>query len=448
MQTSEATASAPIAEVDACPPLGRLTVLGLQHVLIMYAGAVAVPLIIGRALKLPPAQVGLLISADLFACGLATILQSLGLPGVGVRLPVMMGVTFAAVSPMLAMIAAGGGALSSLNVIYGAVIGAGVFGLLAAPLVGRLSRLFPPVVTGTVILMIGVSLMRIGINWAAGGQPADPGFGAPAHLAMALLVLAVILLLSRFGKGIVAHTAVLSGVIIGCATAVATQQMRFDHVAAAPWFGVVAPFQFGWPRFEAAPILTMCLVMVVIMVESFGMFLAVGQMVGRPATQDDVIRGLRADALGTILGGVFNTFPYTSYSQNVGLVGMTNVRSRFVCVAGGVILLLLGLSPKLAAVVEAVPSFVLGGAGMVMFGMIAATGVRILGGVEFTANRNNLIVVGASATIGMIPLVSDKFFQFMPKAWTPLLGSGVLLATLAAIALNLFFNGVRPRTAE
>jgi NCS2 family nucleobase:cation symporter-2 len=232
--------------------------------------------------------------------------------------------------------------------------------------------------------------------------------------------------------------------------------MSFDSVAAAPWFGWVRPFQFGAPRFELASILTMSLVMVVVMIESFGMFLAVGEMVGRPASRRDITRGLRADAVGAILGGVFNTFPYTSYSQNVGLVGMTGVRSRFVCVAGGAMLLLLGLSPKLAAVVAAAPAFVLGGAGIIMFGMIAATGVRILGTVDYAADRNKLIVVGASATIGMIPLVSDHFFQFLPKAMAPLLGSGVLLATLSAVALNLFFTlgreggdlGAGPGSAE
>jgi NCS2 family nucleobase:cation symporter-2 len=191
----------------------------------------------------------------------------------------------------------------------------------------------------------------------------------------------------------------------------------------------------------------MCLVMVVVMIESFGMFLAVGDMVNRPLTEKDVTRGMRGDAVGTILGGLFNTFPYTSFSQNVGLVAVTGVRSRFVCAAGGVILLLLGLSPKLAAVVEAVPTFVLGGAGIVMFGMIAATGVRILAKVDFTNNRNNLIIVGASLTIGMIPLVSEKFFQFFPAALSPLLGSSVLLATISAVLLNAYYNGARTPAA-
>jgi xanthine permease len=435
-----------VSPVDEILPPARLAVLGLQHVLVLYAGAVAVPLIVGRALGLAPEQVALLISADLFAAGLATLIQSFGLPGVGIRLPVMMGVTFASVGPMMAMIAAGAASgapkTQTLQLIYGAVIASGVFGLLVGPLIGRLARLFPPVVTGAVILVIGISLMNIGVNWAAGGQPSQPDYGSPLYLGVALFTLVVILALTRFTRGLLNNTAVLLGVIAGCAAAAALGKMSFAHVAAAPLVGLVVPFQFGLPRFELIPIATMCLVMIVVMVESLGMFFAVGEMVGWPLDRKAIARGLRGDALGAILGGVFNTFPYTSFSQNVGLVGVTGVRSRYVCVAGGLIMVALGLSPKLAALVEAAPSFVLGGAGLVMFGMVAATGVRILSGVDYAGNRNNLFVVAISVGIGLIPLVAGKFFQFMPVALAPLLNSGVLLCTIAAVALNLYYNGV------
>ena len=447
----EAAAAAPVDPVDQLPPPGRLLALGLQHVLVLYAGAVAVPLIIGHALGLDGPQIAQLVSADLFAAGLATLIQSFGLPGVGVRLPVMMGVTFASVGPMLAMIAAGAAAHASktdtLQLIYGSVIAAGVFGLAAAPLIGRLARLFPPVVTGTVILVIGVSLMNIGVNWAAGGQPSAPDYGAPPYLAVALFTLLVVLALTRFTTGLLNNTAVLLGVVAGCVVAAALGKMSFAGVAAAPLAGLVMPFQFGLPRFEWASIATMCLVMIVVMVESLGMFFAVGEMVGRPLDRRAMVRGLRGDAVGAILGGVFNTFPYTSFSQNVGLVGATGVRSRYVCVAGGIIMLLLGLSPKLAALAAAAPSFVLGGAGLVMFGMVAATGVRILSGVDYAGNRNNLFIVAISVGIGLIPLVADKFFQFMPPPLAPLLHSGVLLATIAAVTLNLYYNGVGPASA-
>lgn len=443
---ADAVEAGPEDPVDQVLPAPRLAVLGLQHVLVLYAGAVAVPLIIGHALGLDPAQIGLLISADLFAAGLATLVQAFGLPGVGVRLPVMMGVTFASVSPMMAMIAAGAAAhadkAQTLQLIYGSVIGAGLFGLVVAPVMGRLARLFPPVVTGTVILVIGVTLMNIGVNWAAGGEPSAPDYGSPLHLAVALFTLLVILAVTRFTKGLVNSAAVLIGVVAGCVVAAAIGKMNFAPVAAAPVAAAVTPFQFGAPRFEAVPVATMCLVMIVVMVESLGMFFAVGEMVGRPMDRKAIVRGLRGDALGAIIGGIFNTFPYTSFSQNVGLVGVTGVRSRYVCVAGGIIMLLLGLSPKLAALAAAAPEFVLGGAGLVMFGMVVATGVRVLSTVDYASNRNNLFVVAISVGAGLIPLVAGKFFQFMPPALAPLLHSGVLLSTLTAIALNLYYNGL------
>jgi xanthine permease len=438
-----------IDPVDAVLPAPRLAALGLQHVLVMYAGAVAVPLIIGRALQMSPAQVGLLISADLLACGIATLIQAFGIPFVGVKLPIMMGVTFASVAPMMALIAAGAASgapkEATLQIIYGSVIAAGMFGLVAAPVISRLARLFPPVVTGSVILVIGISLMHIGIDWAAGGQSSAPDYGSPVYLGVALFVLAVILTLTRFTTGFLNHIAVLLGVIAGCVLCLALGRMKLDGVAAAGWFRVVGPFQFGLPHFEVVPALTMCLVMVVVMIESLGMFLAVGEMVGRPLDSKAISRGLRGDALGTLIGGIFNTFPYTSFSQNVGLVGVTQVRSRWVCVVAGGIMLLLSLSPKLAALVAAVPSYVLGGAGVVMFGMVLATGVRVLHGADFVRRPQNLLIVAISVGLGMIPLVADKFFQAAPKALDPRLNSGILLCTVAAVVLNLFYMGVGAR---
>ena len=432
--------------VDAVPPPAELAALGLQHVLVMYAGAVAVPLIVGRALMLPPDQVAFLVSSDLFACGLASLVQSVGLPFFGIRLPVMMGVTFASVAPMMAMIAAGAAAgrapADSLRLIYGSVIAAGLFAMVVAGLFGRLIRLFPPVVTGVVILVIGISLMRIGIDWAAGGFDSDPSYGSPQNLGVAGFVLACILAVNRWGRGFVRHAAVLIGLAAGCVLAALLGRMSFAPVAGAPLLGLVTPFRFGLPVFEPVSIATMCVVMLVVMVESSGMFLALGEMVGRPVTPRDLARGLRGDGLGTLIGGIFNTFPHTSFSQNVGLVGMTGVRSRFVCAAAAAIMLALGLCPKLGALVEAVPSFVLGGAGLVMFGMVAATGVRILSKVDY-ADRNSLLIVAVSVSVGAIPLVSPKFFQHLPTALAPVLNSGILLATLAAVLLNLFFNGMK-----
>jgi NCS2 family nucleobase:cation symporter-2 len=478
--------SAGVHPVDEKLPSGRLMALGLQHVLVMYAGAVAVPLIIGRALKLSPEQVAFLISADLFCCGIVTLIQSLGVTQwFGIRLPVMMGVTFAAVGPMIAMANANPG-VAGAQAIFGAIIGAGVVSMLLAPVVSRMLRFFPPVVTGTVITVIGITLMRVGINWIFGNPfgPTAPSIINPEHaqwlkdvgaaasavgatipaipkglalapsvpnaayaplfnIGMSAFVLVSILLITRYCKGFVGNIAVLLGIVAGAVVAAVMGVMNFDKVAKASWFEVVLPFQFGMPTFDPVLILTMVLVMIVVMIESTGMFLALGDITGRKVTQPDLTRGLRVDGLGTFIGGIFNTFPYTSFSQNVGLVGVTGVRSRFVCVAAGVILIVMGLLPKLSALVEAVPTYVLGGAGLVMFGMVAATGIRILAGVDYTKNRNNLFVVAISIGFGMIPLIAPNFKQWMPHSFHALIESGILLASLAAVLLNLFFNGVK-----
>jgi xanthine permease len=438
--------------VDQMLPIPRLLALGLQHVLVMYAGAVAVPLIIGRALKLPPEDVAFLISADLFACGLATLVQCVGFPGVGIRLPVMMGVTFASVGPMLSMAAAPDIGLLG---IYGSVIAAGIFGIIAAPFISRLLPLFPPVVTGTIILVIGISLMRVGINWAGGGLPTltkvvdgvpgafpNPAYGQLQGLGLSAFVLLFILGLIKWGTGFLANVSVLLGIIAGAVLASILGVMHFEKVAAAPWGDIVIPFRFGVPQFHLVPIITMCIVMIVVMIESLGMFLALSDMTGKPVDRDALSRGLRADGVGTLLGGIFNTFPYTSFSQNVGLVGVTGIRSRWVTIAGGGIMLVLGLLPKLAALVEAVPLVVLGGAGLVMFGMVAATGARILTAVDFKTNRYNLFVVAISVGFGMIPLAAPGFFRNLPHDLQPLLESGILLCAVVAVLLNAFFNGI------
>jgi NCS2 family nucleobase:cation symporter-2 len=470
--------------VDEQLPAGKLAALGLQHVLVMYAGAIAVPLIVGRALKLSPQEVAYLISADLFCCGLVTLIQSLGATQwFGIRLPVMMGVTFASVAPMVAM-ANNNPSAGGAQLIFGAIIGAGAISILIAPLVSRMLRFFPPVVTGTIIAVIGISLMRIGINWIFGNPvgPTAPSIVAPEHkqwldaataaagtpgsvlplppkdlalmpkmpnpqyadlsgIGIAAVVLVSILLIARYAKGFVANISVLLGIVIGGAVASAMGLMTFDKVGKADWFGLIMPFHFGVPVFDPVLILTMTLVMIVVMIESTGMFLALGEMTDRHVDQAALTRGLRTDGLGTLIGGIFNTFPYTSFSQNVGLVAVTGVKSRFVCVAGGVILIALGLLPKMAALVESLPTVVLGGAGLVMFGMVAATGIRILGGVDFKNNRFNGIVVAISIGIGMIPLIAPNFKQWMPHNLHPLIESGILLSSISAVILNLFFNG-------
>lgn len=430
--------------VDEVLPLPKLVALGLQHVLVMYANAVAVPLIVGGALHLPKDQVAMLINADLFACGIATLIQTIGIGPFGIRMPIMMGVTAVAISPMLAMAAMPGVGLTG---IYGAVLVGGLFGLCVTPLVRHVLRFFPAVVTGTIITMIGVVLMRVGVNWAGGGAGSSD-FGAAGYLLIAALVLGIILLVIKFAHGFVQNMAVLIGITVGYLVTIALGWTDFSGIGDEPMLRVVLPLQFGVPEFHLIPCLTMCLVMTIVFIEATGMFLALGAMTGRQVGPEDVQRGLRADSLGTLLGAIFNTFPYVSYSQNVGLVGVTGVYSRWVCVTGGIILLLLGLIPKLAFIVASVPQCVLGGAGFIMFGMVAATGIKILSTVDYVRQRNSVIVVAISIGFGLIPIVSPNFFRVFPEVSKPIFGDGIILTAIAAILLNAFFNRTSREEAE
>lgn len=426
--------------VDEVLPFGQMLAVGIQHVLVMYAGAIAVPLIIGAALKLPKDQVAFLISSDLFACGLVTLIQCIGIWKFGIRLPVIMGVSFAPVGPMVAMANSGAG----LTGIFGATMAAGVFAIVIAPFFGRLMRFFPPIVTGTIILTIGFTLFPVAINWAGGGR-GSPTFGDPRNLLIAVVVLLAILVINKYLKGFLANISVLLGMVIGFLIALPMGFVDFSGIGQAAWFAPVRPFAFGMPTFDIAAIASLCLVMVVIMVESLGMFLALGDLARRPVSRDDASRGLRTDGLGTLIGGIFNTFPHSSFSQNIGLVGITGVRSRWVVVVSGVLLMLLGLLPKLSNFIASIPVVVLGGAGIAMFGMVAATGVKILSKVNYES-KNNLLIVAISLGVGSIPLAAPTFFHQIPSWAAPLTHSGITLAAIFAIGLNAFFN--RSETAE
>jgi NCS2 family nucleobase:cation symporter-2 len=424
-----------------------------------------------------------------------TLIQSFGMTSwFGIKLPVMMGVTFAAVGPMVAIANAVPG-IEGARAIFGAGIGAGVLALLMAPLMSRMLRFFPPVVTGSIILVIGVTLMRVGVSWAMGGPdsasqtvdvaklaamveeakagaalavaslPAgaaapvlklagpvpmnpNPAYGALDDMAIAGFVLLVVLGLVKYVRGFLSNISVLVGILAGCTIAFAAGKMNFAKLDKAAWFDVVTPFAFGMPTFDIVMILTLTVVMVVVMIESAGMFLALSDMTGKQIDQKQLAAGLRTDGLGTLIGGILNTFPHTSFSQNVGLVAVTGVKSRWVCVAGGIIMIVLGMLPKMAALVEAIPQFVLGGAGLVMFGMVAAAGIRILTRVDFKANRFNLYIVAMSIGFGLIPLVAPHWAARMAHSLHPLLESGILLTAVAAVVLNLFFNGARDVPAE
>ncbi|PWK11329.1 nucleobase:cation symporter-2 family protein [Tumebacillus permanentifrigoris] len=417
----------------------KLFTLGLQHVLAMYAGAVIVPLIIGGALKLTPSQMAYLIAADLFTCGLATLLQVLGTKYIGIRLPVVLGCTYTAVGPIIAISLS-----SNLATAYGSILVAGLAVFLLAPLFGHLLRFFPTVVTGSVVTIIGLSLIPVAMNNAAGGQ-GSPDFGQPRNLLLALGTLLLILVINRFFSGFARAISVLIGLVVGTTVAYFMGLVSFANVAQSSWFNIVQPFYFGTPQFDISAILTMVLVCVISMVESTGVYFALGKVVGANLSEHDIVKGLRAEGIAIFLGGLFNAFPYTTYSQNVGLVSLTRVKSRNVIIAAGGILVVLGLLPKLAALTTVIPNAVLGGAMVAMFGMVVSYGINILSSVDFTQNEN-LLIVACSIAVGLGSSAVPQMFDQLPTMLKMLLQNGIVTGSISAIALNLFLH-VKKQTA-
>ncbi|GIP15908.1 xanthine permease [Paenibacillus montaniterrae] len=411
----------------------KVAALGFQHVLAMYAGAVIVPLIVGGALNLTQTQMAYLIAADLFTCGIATILQVMGTKYFGSRLPVILGCTFTAVGPIIAIASA-----SNLPTAYGAIIISGIFVVLAAPLYGKLLKFFPTIVTGTVVTIIGLSLIPVAMQNVAGGSD-SPDFGEPRNLLLALMTLIIILLVNRFAKGFIRSVSVLIGLVFGTVVGYFIGIVDFSSVAEAKWVNVVQPFYFGTPQISITAILTMIIVNLVSMVESTGVYLAVGKTIGKRVEQKQIVNGLRSEGVAITLGGIFNAFPYTAFSQNVGLLTISRVKTRDVIFAAGGIMVVLGLLPKLAAITTVIPSAVLGGAMLVMFGSVAVSGMSILAQVDLQKG-NNLIIVACSLAVGLGSAVLPQMFDKLPDFAGMLLENGIVSGSITAIVLNLLLS--------
>lgn len=436
--------SARIHPVDEVLPLPKLAAYGLQHVLAFYAGAVLVPILVAGGLGLSTEQLIHLINADLFTCGIASIIQSVGLgPKIGVRLPLLQGVTFTAVGPMISIGLAAGGGTAGLASIYGAVLAGGLFAFFAAPYFARLARFFPPVVTGTVILIIGIGLLPVAANDVVMGRGPN-AIQNPVllkNLLYAFGTLALIVAIQRFFRGFMATIAVLAGLVAGTLVAWLLGDAHFDAVGRAAPLGYTLPFYFGWPSFSVTAILSMVVVMLITMVESTGDVYATGEIVRKRIRREDIARTLRADGLATMLGGVLNSFPYTCYAENVGLVRLTQVKSRWVVCAAGVIMLILGSMPKAAAIVAGIPHPVLGGAALAMFAAVAVVGIQTLAKVDFNDHRN-LVIVGTSLGLAMLVTAQPFVSTGLPDWAQIIFGSGITLGAITAILLNALFHHV------
>ncbi len=429
---------------DERPPIQLMATYGIQHILAMYAGVITPPIIVAAAVGLDPVETGLIISAALLVSGLMTLVQTLGLWRFGARLPLVIGTSFV---PVTAMTAIGG--TSGLPAVFGASIVAGLFGLLIVPFVAGLIRFFPPVVTGTVITVIGVTLLPVSVGWITENN--ETGIPTNTGLALAGTTLVIILVLSKVLPGVWKRMSVLIGLLLGTLVAAAFGEVDFSAVAEGPIVSLPTPFHFGPPEFQIAAIVTMCVVMIVILTEGVADILAVGQIVGTKVDGRRLADGLRADAATAVVGPLLNSFPGSTFSQNVGLIALNRIRSRYVVAAGGVFLVAMGLFPVLGRVVAMIPSPVLGGAGLVLFGTVAAAGIQTLGKVDYEGNQN-LVIVAVAMAFGIISIAAPDFFAAFPEWATMILHSGIVTAAAAALLLNVFFNVLggadRPRPSE
>ncbi|MST87385.1 nucleobase:cation symporter-2 family protein [Lactobacillus porci] len=417
------------------PSQARSFVLGLQHLLAMYSGAVAVPILIGNALHFSSEQMTYLVSIDIFMCGLATLVQLLKNRYFGIGLPVVLGCAIQAVAPLILI-----GQKYSIGTMYGAIIVAGIFVFLIAGVFSKIKKLFPPVVTGTLITTIGLTLIPVGIQNLGGGSPTAKDFGDPKNLIVGFVTILVIVALQAFAKGFISSISVLIGLIVGTVLAACMGMVSFTPVAQASWFHFPQFFYFGTPKFEWSSCLTMMIIALVSMVESTGVFFALGNLLGKEITEDDLKRGYRAEGLAQILGGLFNTFPYTTFSQNVGLLQLSGIRSKRPIYWAAGLLMAMGLLPKVGALVTIMPTAVLGGAMVVMFSSIAVQGIKMLLKVDFSDNHN-LLIVAISMGLGLGVSVYPNIFQALPQSLQLFLENGIVIASLSSVLLNLIFKG-------
>lgn len=421
--------------IEDKPSLAVAIPLAIQHILAAFAGVVAVPLVVGGVLKVPIQDLAFIVSCALFASGLVTFIQSRGVGPVGAKMPCVMGTNFGFVGPSIAV-----GSKLGLGGIYTATIVASLTEIILSRFIPQLRKLFPPIVTGSVVSLIGLTLIAVSIDWAAGGVGA-PDYGSLSNLALAILVMIVVILLNQFGKGMISASAILLGIIFGYIVAFFMGKLDFTPVVQAAWFSVPVPLKYGF-HFSWAAILPFAVAYVVSAIESIGDLLALGEASGKKLNDDELAAGILCDGVGAGIAGIFNSGATTTFSQNIGVVSLTGVASRYVVMLAGIILMLMGLFPKLGALIAIMPNPVLGGAGIIMFGMIAGAGLNIMRQENLT--RRNLIIIAVSFGLGLGVTFRPDILSHLPEALQILLSSGIVTGAITAVVLNLLL----PRDRE
>lgn len=422
--------------VDDTPPLREAVPLGLQHVLVMMASNVSIPIILATAIGASTGDTAFLVQVAMLVAGLTTLLQTIGIGPVGARLPVVQGTSFGFLVVSIPLAQTYG-----LSAVFGGAIFAGVVQVALGFSLRWLKKLFPPLVSGIVVLVIGIGLIPTGMNLFGGGAGAED-FGSWQNLGLAMLVLAVILVAYRFGKGILGAASVLVGLVVGYAVAAFTGKVSFDRVGEAAWFAIPTPLEFGL-SFPAAALIGMGAMAIATSVETIGDLAALTKGgAGRDVTDKELSGGVVGDGVGTAFASVFSALPNTTFSQNVGLVALTGVMSRHVVTIGAGFLILGGLFPKLAMIIAIMPAAVVGGAAVVMFGMVLAAGIKLIAASRL--NRHDLLVIAVAVGVGqgfaLVPAAAEVF----PEELRVLLVSGIVPAAFIAVIMNL----VRPAEDE
>jgi len=416
-------------------PLNQSIPLGIQHVLAMFAGNITVPIIIAGIFGQTPEQKIFLIQMALFVAGVATVIQTVGYGKIGSRLPIIQGTSFAFI-PVMAPFAKAG-----LGAVFTAAFIGGIFQMWIGRMLKPIRHLFPPLVTGIVVLMIGISLLKVGFMYAGGGgwllNNKPEVFGNSNHLIISFTVLIVAVWANQKGKGMVSSASILIGMIAGYIVAMMMGMVNYGKIAGADWFAFPMPLQYGI-EFIPGAIILMLFMAVVTTIETIGDISATTMGgANREATDKELSGGIMADGLGTAFGSLFNAMPNTSYSQNAGLVAFTGVISRHVGTVAGVILILMGLFPKLGGIIAAMPESVIGGAAIIMFGLITSAGIKLVAQSEM--NQRNLLILGLSLSFGIGMSLLPQFVAHIPDfgiSLKLLLTTGLIPAGMLAFVLN------------
>ena len=412
---------------------GKLLILAFQHVLTMCPASIAVPLILGSALNLDNKTVAFLVSANLFTSGISVLIQTFGFANIGSKLPLVMGASFA---PLGVMISIGG--QYGLDTLFGAIIGSGILIFVISFFMEKILVFFPNVVVGSFVTLIGISLIPVAFKDLAGGEGAA-NFGSVENIMLGGLVLIIIIGLNQYGKGLVRSLSLLIGIIIGTIIAFALGMVDLTPVAQASWFEIINPAKFGTPKFRIDAILMMTIFCVINLIQCIGVFSVLDEVCQTNTDSSTKIKGLRGVAMGQIFAGLFCSVPSTMFNENVGLIELTNVKSRNVIKMAGLFLIIIGFFPKVAALITIVPKPVMGGATISLFGIILTAGISILSKVDFSTG-GNFTIVGISLAVGVGVTVVPNIFEQFPSLLSMLLSNGLFMVSITAIILNIVFN--------